>query len=101
MLFIFLFFPTDTRKISHTPDFGIASPRSFIWKMATCNDGHHSMRDFTESVNSIMDQILELSLLYDCQTYFLVEHDHGILTFNSVEDGSWPPPDHTMVSYAQ
>ena len=69
--------------------------------MTSYNDGLHGVSDFTERVNSILDQILELLLLYDCQTYFLVEYDHGILTFNSVEDGSWPPPDHTMVSHTR
>lgn len=59
------------------------------------------MFDFMERVSSIVDQVLELLLLYDCQTYFLVEYDHSILIFNSVEDGSWPLPDHMMVSCAQ
>lgn len=59
------------------------------------------MQGFTKIVNNIMDRILKLSLLYDCQTYFLVESDNGILIFNSVEDGLWPLPDHTMVSYTQ
>ncbi|KAA8642359.1 hypothetical protein EYZ11_006003 [Aspergillus tanneri] len=54
------------------------------------------MDDFTEKVNNIMDLVLELSLIHNCRIYFLVDYDKGILTFNSVEDRSWPPPDRTL-----
>ncbi|THC91227.1 hypothetical protein EYZ11_009307 [Aspergillus tanneri] len=57
-----------------------------------------STDDFKEKINSIVDRVLELSLVHDCRTYFLVDYDKGILTFNSVEDRSWPPPDRTLVS---
>ncbi|PLB48772.1 hypothetical protein P170DRAFT_425791 [Aspergillus steynii IBT 23096] len=60
----------------------------------------YSMSDFTKMVNAIVDQVLELSLLYDCRAYLLVESDNGIVIFNSVEDPLWPPDDRSLRLYS-
>jgi hypothetical protein len=46
---------------------------------------------------TLVNKAFELAILCNSNVYILIEHEQRYYAFNSVEDGSWPPSDHSLV----
>ncbi|KAJ5921084.1 hypothetical protein N7466_009410 [Penicillium verhagenii] len=60
----------------------------------------NSRNRFVKRYKTLIAKANQLAAICDANVYVFINHDRGSFVYNSVGDGSWPPPDGALVSMA-
>ncbi|KAE8371113.1 hypothetical protein BDV26DRAFT_276747 [Aspergillus bertholletiae] len=61
--------------------------------MGGADPGKSNRDKFLKRKRTLLHKSYELAEKCQAKVYLIIEHPRGTTVYNSVEDGSWPPPD--------